>query len=560
MLLIGEVVLGLLIPFYMADIIDKGIVGGDKSYIFLMGFKMILMSFGSALCGVVAARLSAVATMGLGASLRKEMYDRIQDYSFSNIDKFSTASLVTRMTTDITTVQNAYLMLIRQLFRAPVELALAFFLTIKISKQVAGTFLVILPVLLLFLVMLAPIAVRKFKKVFKMFDGLNSSIQENLIGIRVVKSFVRGKFEKDKFAVANDGLTNASIGSNMIVVSAMPFMMGVFYFAILAVNLIGSKLILNGQMEIGKLTTITTYVVQILVALVNVAVIAVSYFMSRASTVRILEVIKEQPDINDSDADDAVDITTGSVSFNKVSFKYDKNSKGYDLENLNFEIKAGETIGIIGATGCGKTTLVSLIPRLYDVSEGKILIDGIELSKYKLKTLRDKISVVLQKSTLFSKSVRENLLWGNEIATEDDIKEAMEIACATEFIKGLPNGLETELGQDGTNLSGGQKQRICIARAILKKPKILILDDATSAVDTHTDKLIKNRLRNYLPETTKIIISQRISSIKEADRIIVMDGGRINGIGSSEELLKSNVIYSEIYNEQMKNKLMLSED
>lgn len=544
----------------MADVIDKGIVGGDRAYIFSMGLKMVLMSIGSALCGVAAARLSAVATMGLGASLRKEMYDRIQDYSFSNIDKFSTASLVTRMTTDITTVQNAYLMLIRQLFRAPVELAMAFFLTIKISRQVAGTFLVIIPVLLLFLVAIAPTAVRKFKKVFKMFDGLNSSIQENLIGIRVVKSFVRGNFEKNKFAVANDGLTNASIESNMVVVSAMPFMIGVFYFAILAVNFIGSRLILNGQMEIGKLTTITTYVVQILVALVNVAVIAVSYVMSRASTARILEVIKEQPDITDYDADESLKIKNGSISFENVSFKYNKNAKEYDLENLNFKIEAGETIGIIGATGCGKTTLISLIPRLYDISKGRISVGGEEISKYKLKVLRDGISVVLQKSTLFSKSIRENLMWGNENASEEDIKEATDIACATDFINELPNGLETELGQDGANLSGGQKQRICIARAILKKPEILILDDAMSAVDTHTDKRIKNSLKDNLPDTTKIIISQRISSIKEADRIIVMDGGRINGIGSSAELLKSNKIYSEIYNEQMKNKLIHSED
>lgn len=544
----------------MADIIDRGIVGGDKSYIFSMGFKMILMSLGSALCGVAAARLSAVATMGLGASLRKEMYDRIQEYSFSNIDKFSTASLVTRMTTDITTVQNAYLMLIRQLFRAPVELALAFFLTIKISRQVAGTFLLIIPVLLLFLAIIAPVAVRKFKKVFKMFDGLNSSIQENLIGIRVVKSFVRGKFEKDKFAAANDGLMNASIQSNMVVVSAMPFMIGVFYFAILAVNFIGSRLILNGDMEIGKLTTITTYVVQILVALVNVAIIAVSYVMSRASAARISEVIKEQPDITDEMADEELEVKTGSISFDNVSFKYNENASENDLEALSFDIKAGETIGIIGATGCGKTTLVSLIPRLYDVSSGSILIDGNEISKYKLKTLRNSISVVLQKSTLFSKSVRENLLWGNEYATDEDLKAATDIACATDFINELSNGLETELGQDGANLSGGQKQRLCIARAILKKPKILILDDATSAVDTHTDKLIKNGLKAFMPETTKIIISQRISSIKEADRIIVMDDGRIDGIGSSDELLKNNDIYSEIYNEQMKNKLMISED
>lgn len=552
LLMVGEVVLELLIPLYMGKIVDIGISGGDMHYVLVTGGKMVMFAGLSLLCGALAARLAAVASMGLGARVREAMYKNIQTFSFANIDKFSTASLVTRMTTDVTTVQNMYQMMLRMFFRAPLQFICAMFMSFSISARVSKVFLYVIPLILVTLVIFGPIAMKRFKKMFEMFDGLNASVQENLIAIRVVKAFVRGDHEKKKFKDANDRLMQAAVSAEKLMVTAQPLMMIAMFGTILAISYISSTYIVAGEMEIGAFATILQYIMQILMSVVMVAMMFVMYVMSRASASRIQEVLDETPDINDDLADPALKVKNGEIVFHDVSFKYNKDGEKNVVDHADFTIRSGETIGIIGGTGSAKTTLVSLIPRLYDVTEGEVLVSGHNVKNYTIEELRESVSMVLQNNVLFSGTIAENLRWGDENATDEELVAACKSAQAHDFISTFPDGYNTDLGQGGVNVSGGQKQRLCIARALLKKPKILILDDSTSAVDTFTDSKIREAFKNDIPNTTKIIIAQRISSVEDADKIIVLDNGKIADMGTHEELLERSPIYSEVYYSQQK--------
>lgn len=552
LLMVGEVVLELLIPLYMGKIVDIGISGGDMHYVLVTGGKMVMSAGLSLLCGALAARLAAVASMGLGARVREAMYKNIQTFSFANIDKFSTASLVTRMTTDVTTVQNMYQMMLRMFFRAPLQFICAMFMSFSISARVSKVFLYVIPLILVTLVIFGPIAMKRFKKMFEMFDGLNASVQENLIAIRVVKAFVRGDHEKKKFKDANDRLMQAAVSAEKLMVTAQPLMMIAMFGTILAISYISSTYIVAGEMEIGAFATILQYIMQILMSVVMVAMMFVMYVMSRASASRIQEVLDETPDINDDNADPALKVENGEIIFRDASFKYNKDGEKNVVDHADFTIHSGETIGVIGGTGSAKTTLVSLIPRLYDVTEGEVLVSGHNVKNYTIEELRESVSMVLQNNVLFSGTIAENLRWGDENATDEELVAACKSAQAHDFISTFPDGYETDLGQGGVNVSGGQKQRLCIARALLKKPKILILDDSTSAVDTFTDSKIREAFKNDIPNTTKIIIAQRISSVEDADKIIVLDNGKITDMGTHEELLERSPIYSEVYYSQQK--------
>lgn len=558
-LMIGEVVLELLIPYYMGRIVDVGIPNGDMQYVLRTGGMMILMAGVSLMCGGLAARLAAVASMGLGARVREAMYKNIQTFSFSNIDKFSTASLVTRMTTDVTTVQNMYQMMLRMFFRAPLQFVCAMFLSFRLNPTVGDVFLVVIPLILVTLAIFGPIAMRRFKKMLKMFDGLNASVQENLIAIRVVKAFVRGDYEKKKFKKSNDDLMAAAVSAEKLMVAAQPLMMLTMFGTILAIAYISATDIVAGTLEIGAFATVLTYVMQILMSVIMIAMMFVSYVMSRAAASRIWEVIVERPDINDNEADPGLHVEKGDIEFKNVSFKYNAEGKRNVVDSVNLHIAAGETVGVIGGTGSAKTTLVSLIPRLYDVTAGEVLVDGHNVKDYTIYELRESVSMVLQNNVLFSGSILDNLRWGDENATEEEIVEACKAAQADDFIRAFPDGYHTDLGQGGVNVSGGQKQRLCIARALLKKPKILILDDSTSAVDTVTDSKIREAFRTQIPDTTKIIIAQRVSSVEDADKIVVLDGGKISDVGTHEELLVRSPIYSEVYHSQQKGGAALGE-
>lgn len=552
LLMVGEVVLELLIPLYMGKIVDIGISGGDMHYVLVTGGKMVMFAGLSLLCGALAARLAAVASMGLGARVREAMYKNIQTFSFANIDKFSTASLVTRMTTDVTTVQNMYQMMLRMFFRAPLQFICAMFMSFSISARVSKVFLYVIPLILVTLVIFGPIAMKRFKKMFEMFDGLNASVQENLIAIRVVKAFVRGDHEKKKFKDANDRLMQAAVSAEKLMVTAQPLMMIAMFGTILAISYISSTYIVAGEMEIGAFATILQYIMQILMSVVMVAMMFVMYVMSRASASRIQEVLDETPDINDDNADPALKVENGEIIFRDASFKYNKDGEKNVVDHADFTIHSGETIGVIGGTGSAKTTLVSLIPRLYDVTEGEVLVSGHNVKDYTIAELRESVSMVLQNNVLFSGTLAENLRWGDENATDEELVAACKSAQAHDFISTFPDGYDTDLGQGGVNVSGGQKQRLCIARALLKKPKILILDDSTSAVDTFTDSKIREAFKNDIPNTTKIIIAQRISSVEDADKILVLDNGKIADMGTHEELLERSPIYSEVYYSQQK--------
>lgn len=552
LLMVGEVVLELLIPLYMGKIVDIGISGGDMHYVLVTGGKMVMFAGLSLLCGALAARLAAVASMGLGARVREAMYKNIQTFSFANIDKFSTASLVTRMTTDVTTVQNMYQMMLRMFFRAPLQFICAMFMSFSISARVSKVFLYVIPLILVTLVIFGPIAMKRFKKMFEMFDGLNASVQENLIAIRVVKAFVRGDHEKKKFKDANDRLMQAAVSAEKLMVTAQPLMMIAMFGTILAISYISSTYIVAGEMEIGAFATILQYIMQILMSVVMVAMMFVMYVMSRASASRIQEVLDETPDINDDNADPALKVENGEIIFRDASFKYNKDGEKNVVDHADFTIHSGETIGVIGGTGSAKTTLVSLIPRLYDVTEGEVLVSGHNVKDYTIAELRESVSMVLQNNVLFSGTIAENLRWGDENATDEELVAACKSAQAHDFISTFPDGYDTDLGQGGVNVSGGQKQRLCIARALLKKPKILILDDSTSAVDTFTDSKIREAFKNDIPNTTKIIIAQRISSVEDADKILVLDNGKIADMGTHEELLERSPIYSEVYYSQQK--------
>ncbi len=554
-LMVGEVILELMIPLVMADIVnlvqaEGGMTDDSMNEILRLGGRMLLYAIGSLFCGAMAARVASVAGMGFGAKLREVMIEKIQKYSFSNIDRFSTASLITRLTTDVNSVQNTFLMMIRMLFRSPVMFAVALVFTIRMSPEVSKAFLVSLPIITAILVIFAPIALKRFKKMLEMFDGFNGSIQENLTNIRVVKAFVRSKYEKDKFKTANDNLLAAALHAEKLMILGQPAFMIIMYGTILAILYIAAKAISAETLLIGDFTAIYTYVMQILMNFLMLIMLVAQFFMSQASAKRILEVINEVPDIRDDEAT-VTEVKDGSIEFRNVSFKY-SGAPNPVISNASFKIESGEMVGIIGATGSAKTSLVQLIPRLYDVAEGEVLVGGVNVKDYKIHELREEVSMVLQKNVLFSGTIAENLRWGNKEATDEELKEACKIADAHSFVASFPEGYQTDLGQGGVNVSGGQKQRLCIARAILKKPKILILDDSTSAVDTYTDSKIRAGLRSSIPDTTKIIIAQRISSVSDCDKIIILDNGGINDIGNHEELLARNEIYQDIYNSQQK--------
>lgn len=548
---IGEVLCELRIPLLMADMVDVGIANGDISYVLKKGGVMILFALLALLCGIVSVRLAVVASMGFGAELRSALFSKVQNFAFSNIDRFSTASLITRLTTDVNTIQNTFMMVIRMCVRAPVMLVCAVILAVKLNAQLATVFLVAGPILAVLLGIIVKTAFPRFQAMLKKFDKINSTVQENLIAIRVVKAFVRAKHEKEKFKIANDELRDASIAAEKIIIWNGPIMMVAMYSCIIAIMWFGGRMIVGGTMQVGVLMTFLTYVNQILMSLMMISMIFVMMVMSKASATRITEVLNDKVDIEDGE--NAIeDVRDGSVEFKNVSFKYNENAEKNVLSDINISIKAGETIGVIGGTGSAKSTLVQLIPRLYDVTEGQVLVGGRDVREYSLTALRDAVSMVLQKNVLFSGTISENLRWGNPNATDEQIKAACIAAQAHDFVMSFPDGYETDLGQGGVNVSGGQKQRLCIARALLKNPKILILDDSTSAVDTATDAKIRESLKQHSPDTTVIIIAQRINSVSEADRIIVLDDGKIDDIGTNDELLERNEIYRDVYNSQQK--------
>lgn len=553
--MIGEVVLELMIPLVMADIVnlvqsEGGVSDDSMNQILRFGLKMLLLALGSLVCGTLAARVASVAGMGFGSTIRGEMIERIQRFSFSNIDRFSTASLITRLTTDVNSVQNTFLMMIRMLFRAPIMFIVALAITITKSRQVAVPFTVALPLIAIILIIFAPIVLRRFKRMLKMFDGFNASIQENLTNIRVVKAFVRSDYEKDKFKKSNDALLQATLHAEKLMVMGQPAFMIIMFGTILAIVYIAAKAISAETLLIGDFSAIFTYIMQILMNFLMVVLLIAQFFMSQASAKRILEVIDEVPDIRDDEAT-VTEVKDGSIEFKNVSFKYD-GAQNSVIKNASFKIESGEMVGIIGATGSAKSSIVQLIPRLYDVTDGELLVGGVNVKDYKIYDLREAVSMVLQKNVLFSGTISENLRWGNKNATDEELVEACKIADAHTFISSFPDGYNTDLSQGGANVSGGQKQRLCIARAILKKPKILILDDSTSAVDTFTDSKIRKGLRECIPDTTKIIIAQRISSVSDCDKIIILENGEINDIGNHEELLERNETYQDIYESQQK--------
>lgn len=558
LLMVGEVIFELLIPQVMADIVETIRLTGTTDpvaqqeaiqTILALGGKMLTFALCSLFCGAMAARLASVAGMGFGAGIRNALIEKVQTFSFSNIDRFSTASLITRTTTDITTVQNTFLMLIRSLFRAPIMLVTALAICIKKSKDVTSVFGVVLPIILIVLAIAGPILIKRFKAMLKKFDGFNASIQENLTNIRVVKSFVRTDYEKKKFKAANDDLYNASIYAEKLMILGEPLLMVLLYCTIFAVIVVSTKVIANGSLLVGEFTAIFTYIMQIIMSFLMTIAMVAQLFMSEASAKRIAEVLDEEPDIKDPE--NALEtLKDASVEFKNVSFSYNEGKN--IINNASFKINSGEMVGIMGATGSSKSSLVQLIARLYDVTDGEVLVGGENVKKYKLHSLRENVGMVLQKNVLFSGTIADNLRWGNKNATDEELRNACKIADADEFVSSFPDGYQTDLGQGGVNVSGGQKQRLCIARAILKSPKILILDDSTSAVDSATDARIRQGLRESLPNTTKIIIAQRVSSISDCDKIIILDNGTVNDIGTHEELLERNEIYRDVYTSQQK--------
>ncbi len=548
-----EVVMEVIIPLLMAKIIDVGIQNGDVHYILEMGALLIVSAILSLTFGMLSGRFAAKASAGYAKNLRKAMFHKVQDYSFENIDKFSTSSLVTRMTTDVTNVQMAFQMIIRILVRGPIMMIFALLMVMSISMKLSAVFFVAIPVLGAILFYIAIKAHPNFERVFKKYDKLNRVVQENVSAIRVVKAYVRESFEEKKFKEVNDEVYENFKKAEKIVAFNGPVMQFTIYTCILLISWIGTQLIVGGEMQTGQLSSIITYAWQILASLMMLSFVFVMIIMAQSSAERIIEVIDEEPTIKDRE-NPLTEVKDGSIKFENVSFQYsdEQNDDKFALENINLDIKAGETIGIIGGTGSSKSTLVQLIPRLYDVTKGSIKVGGIDVKDYEIHALRDAVAMVLQKNVLFSGTIAENLRWGDKEADQEELEEACKLAQADGFIKEFPSKYETVLDQGGTNVSGGQKQRICIARAMLKKPKILILDDSTSAVDTKTDALIRKAFREEIPNTTKIIIAQRVSSVEDADKIIVLNEGKIDGIGTSEELLKTNAIYREVYESQTK--------
>lgn len=544
-----EAVLELMVPMIMADLIDNGVANGDTAYIYTKGLQMAGCAVLALILGIGSARFSALAGQGLGANIRQAEYEKLQSYSFANIDHFRVSSLVTRLTSDVTNIQNSVSTGMRPFGRSPVMLIFASSVAFTINRTLALVFFVALPILAVLLIIIIMNVRPLYGRMQNAIDLVNRSIQENLTAIRVVKAYVRGDYEVAKFEEVNANLKKESEKAFGIAVLNMPAMQFVMYGTIISILFIGGHLINAGQLKIGELTSFLSYVLLILNSLMMMSNVFLMMTRSLASASRIVEVLDEKIDITDEQAED-ISVKKGSIEFDHVWFKYKKEAKEYVLSDVSFNIEAGQTIGIIGQTGSAKTTLVSLIPRLYDATKGTVRIDGIDVKKYPMRHLRDAIAVVLQKNTLFSGSLLSNLYWGNENASMEEINEACHIACVDEFLDRLPQGYDTDMGQGGVNVSGGQKQRICIARAILKKPKVLILDDSTSAVDTATEAKIREGLAKKLPDMTKIVIAQRISSVKHADQIIILDRGKVAAIGTHETLLANNRIYQEIYESQ----------
>ena len=547
-----EVVMEILIPFIMAKLVDYGIYGNNMPMIYKLGLVLILLVIGSLIFGVLAGKFAAKASTGFARNLRHDMYYKVQDYSFENIDKFSTSSIITRMTTDVTHVQQAFQMLTRITFRAPLTLIFSIIMSVVINAKLALIFLALVPFLALGLYFIATHAHPIFEKVFKTYDKLNNVVQENVRGIRVVKSYVLEEEEKEKFGkVSKDIYENFSRAEKLIAYNS-PLMQIVTYTGLLLISWFGAKLIVGtGSLTTGQLMSLITYAMQILTSLMMISVVLVMLTISAASAQRIVEILKEEPALKNK-KNPIKQVKDGSIEFKNVNFSYVGNKRKTCLKDINLKIKSGETVGIIGGTGSSKTTLIQLIPRLYDTTTGKVLVGGKDVKDYDIETLRNEVAIVLQKNVLFSGTIKENLRWGNKEATDEEMIEACKLAQADGFINEFPKKYDTYIEQGGTNVSGGQKQRLCIARAILKKPKILILDDSTSAVDTKTDRLIREAFKEKIPNTTKIIIAQRIDSVKDADKIIVLDNGMINGMGTHDELMESNEIYKEVYTSQRK--------
>lgn len=550
-LVAAEVFVEVLIPLLMAKIIDVGIMNGDMAYIIKLGALLVLLAVVALFFGAKAGQLAAVASSGYAKNLRHDIFYKIQDFSFGNIDHFSTPGLVTRLTTDITNVQMAYMFTIRLLARAPIMIVMSLIMTLTISPAIAFMMLITIPVLGGLLIFIAKKAHPHFIEVFDEYDELNNVVQENVNAARVVKAYVREDHEVEKFGKISGIVFRLFTKAEKIVAWNSPTMQFTMYIVVLAMVLIGGESIISGDMLTGELTSVIVYALQILTSLMMVSFVFVMIMIAEASTERINEVLDEVPEMEDK-ADAVTEVTNGDIEFEHVNFSYAGEGGNLSLKDVNLHIKSGQIVGIIGGTGSAKSTLVQLIPRLYDVTSGTVKVGGTDVRDYNLKALRDQVSVVLQKNVLFTGSIYENIRWGDETASDAEVERVCKLAQADGFIREFPNQYETMIVEGGNNVSGGQKQRLCIARALLKKPKILILDDSTSAVDTKTDALIRQAFREEMPDTTRIIIAQRVSSVEDADVIIVMDNGEINGIGTSEELLKTNAIYREVYESQMK--------
>ena len=546
-----EVLLEVLIPYFMAVLIDKGINTGDMTEIIKYGMLLVVLAMAALAFGALSGHYAAVASAGFAKNLRKRMFYKVQDFSFLNIDHFSTSSLVTRMTTDITNVQNAYQMIIRVAVRAPIMLIMAFFMAFKVNSELATIYLWVIPILGIALAFIMTHVHPIFVRVFKTYDKLNNVVQENVHGIRVVKSFVREDFEEQKFKKISSSIYKDFTKAEKMIAFNAPVMQICVYTCMILISWIGANLIVGGTMTAGELTSMFTYTMQILMSLMMLSMIFVMTIMSKASVERINEVLIEVPDIANPEKP-VTEVADGSIDFDHVSFSYSQNPEKLCLKDIDLHIKSGETIGIIGGTGSAKSSLVQLIPRLYDITSGTLKVGGRDVRDYNLEVLRDAVSMVLQKNVLFSGTIKENLRWGNPNATEEELIHACQLAQADDFIQTFPDQYDTYIEQGGSNVSGGQKQRICIARALLKKPAILILDDSTSAVDTKTDAMIQKAFIDEIPDTTRLIIAQRISSVQNADRIVVMDNGRITDVGTHEELLASSKIYQEVYYSQVK--------
>lgn len=549
-----EVIIECIIPFITKNLIDSIEANCEIPVISRYGGILIVLAVLSLASGALAGHFSAVASSGFARNLRHDLFYTIQGYSFSNIDKFSSSSLVTRLTTDVTNIQNAYMMIIRIAVRSPLMFVFSLVMTLSINRKLTLTFLVALPFLAVGITVMFKTVMPIFKKIFKKYDAMNNSVQENVGGIRVVKSFVREDYEKDKFKIASDDVCDSFTKAERLMALANPLVMGAIYVVMLILSYAGSKLIISTggtELTVGGLSSLITYGMQILMSLMMLTMTFVMISMSAASANRIVEVLDEEGTIQNP-GKPVCEVTNGSVDFENVSFAYSEKAEKKTLEDISLHINSGETVGIIGATGSSKTTLIQLISRLYDVTGGCVKVGGIDVRNYDVEALRDAVSVVLQKNVLFSGTIKDNLRWGNKEATDEEIEHVCRLACADEFIEKMPDKYDTFIERGGTNVSGGQKQRLCIARALLKKPKILILDDSTSAVDTQTDALIRNSFRTEIPDTTKIIIAQRISSVQDADKIVVLNNGKIDAAGTHDELLESNEIYREVFDSQTK--------